>query len=111
MAKRFIAAIAAQDYAAADKLFNDPGERFIVTSAEKYWAFRPRAELLPITIKQLLSGERRLDLHCKYFYLDENVTGHTQIAATALGLKHRSVISESRSAIIIDRDTPPARIR
>jgi hypothetical protein len=103
-AKRFIRAVAAMNYKAADQFFNNVGDRFIASSADKYWAFEAKAELHPITVGQLLSGRRYVRLQLDYFHLDQNVSSLAEIAATSFGLKS-PVISSNRAAVIIDRET------
>jgi hypothetical protein len=109
-AKRFVHAIAARDYAAADRLFFDPADRFIAASAEKFWAFEPTAELLPITLGQLLSGQRHVSLRYEYFHLDVSVDSIARIPATPFGLQS-PVISRVESGIIIDRSSNAAAPR
>jgi hypothetical protein len=103
-ANRFIQAVATNDYVAADRLFSDPKDRFIAASAEKYWAFEPTAELLPVTFGQLLRGRRHVSLHYRYFHLDLNVDSIAHIPATPSGLKS-PVISTVDAAMIIDRSS------
>jgi hypothetical protein len=106
-ANRFIQAIAAKDYVAADRLFSDPKDRFIAAAADKYWAFETTAELGPITFGQLLTGQRHVSLHYRYFHLDLNVDSIAQIPATPFGLQS-PVISTVDAAMIIDRSSDAA---
>jgi hypothetical protein len=101
-ANRFMEAVAAQDYHAADRLFRVPNHRFIADSAETYWAFEARAERLPITLHQLLTGRRHVVLHFDYFHLDHNVSSQAHIAATPFGLGS-PVISRVGSGMVIDQ--------
>jgi hypothetical protein len=103
-ANRFVEAIVAKDYHAADVLFDVPDAGFLVRSAETYWAFNARAERLPITLDQLLTGRRHVLLHFDYFHLDQNVSSQAHIAATPLGLG-LPVISRVGSGTIIDRSS------
>ena len=102
-ANRFVEAVAAKDYHAADRLFRVPDSRFIASSAERYWAFEAGAERLPVTLHQLLTGRRDVLLHFGYFHLDQNVSSQAHIAATAFGLGP-PVISRVGSGMIIDRN-------
>jgi hypothetical protein len=103
-ANRFIEAVQAKEYDAADLMFRAPDSRFIASSAEKYWAFEATAERLPISLHQLLTGRRNVLLHFDYFHLDHNVDSQAHIAATPFGLGP-PVISRVGSAMIIDRNS------
>jgi hypothetical protein len=109
-AKQFVQAIAAGDYAAADELFSNLDDRFIASSAKKYWAFESKAALLPVSLPQLLSGRRQVHLKLDYFHLDENVNTLADIRATPLGLKS-PVISQVNSAVIIERGSSALPLR
>jgi hypothetical protein len=100
-AKRFVDSIAAEDYKAADGLFWIASDRTLSEWKDKRWAFRSKAELLPLTFWQLLSGHREMLLHITYFQFDQNHDLDMRIAATSFGMKSPSDLS-SNSALTID---------
>ncbi len=104
-AKRFVDAISAEDFSAADQMFQKADDRGLVASKAKYWGFRADAEILPWGVGQLLSGRRDVRLHTTYFSLDQHVDVENEIPATAFGLNSATSFSADNSALI-DRDEP-----
>jgi hypothetical protein len=62
-AKRFIRAIDAGDFPAADALFIDPSDAFLADWREESSEFRATAELLPWSIRQIIAAERTVSLN------------------------------------------------
>jgi hypothetical protein len=104
VAKIFASAIAAEKYAAADRLFQHTDDRFLSESVKKYWGFRSQASLRPMSISQLLLGHRIVELQYSYFHLDQQSHCEAKILVMPFGLKPMGK-SRTDSAIIIDRDT------
>ena len=99
-AKRFVDAIGAEDFSAADEMFQKAHDRGLVASKAKYWGFRADAEILPWSVGQLLSGRRDVRLHTTYFSLDQHVDVENEIPATAFGLNSATIFSVDSSALI-----------
>jgi hypothetical protein len=99
-AKHFIQAVSDKNYTAADRFFDNTADRFIANTAEQYWGFDSTAELMPVSLGQLLSGRRLVRLDFRYFHLDENVSSNAQIVATPFALRSPR-ISSSRAAVIL----------
>jgi hypothetical protein len=57
-ARRFLSEIAAEEYALADAYFHNSADHFLVSWADKRWAFRAAGELSPLTAGQLVTGRR-----------------------------------------------------
>ena len=86
-AKNLLKAIDAEDYAAADKLFSDPHDRFLADWFENRWGMRTTAQLLPFTFGQFCHNRREVLLEITYFQFDQNCKVEVRLAATASGLK------------------------
>lgn len=102
VAQQFVQAVAAQDYVAADRCFQNADDQFIADSSQEYWAFAADAKLSPVSLGQLVRGQRHVQLHFRYFHLDQNVESLADATATAFGLKGLTV-SRVNAAVIIDR--------
>ena len=103
-AQRFIRAIARGDFQAADAYFSDDGDRFLKMWNDKHWGFLPQAELLPLSLAQLLAARREVRIEITYFELDQNIRCHALIAASPLEFQTLEISPKRRSGIIIDRD-------
>jgi hypothetical protein len=101
VARCFADAINSENYKAADQLLR-PGDRFLAEWADKRWAFRARCELRPLTLAQLLSARRHVDLHISYFEFDHTATREAYFIATPLGLASPSISSVQYTGMIID---------
>jgi hypothetical protein len=99
-ARRFVDAITAGEYEAADRMYWKDVDRGLALWNKKYWGMRAEAEILPWSLGQFLDGRRNLRLHVMYFFLDENHDIEMQLAATSFGIDSASTWSGSRSAIV-----------
>jgi hypothetical protein len=111
IARRFADAVNAEDFAAADQMFFRSGDQFLAEWADENWAFEARCELRPLTIAQLLSARRHVDINIGYFELDHTASRQVVIAATPLGLNAPSVSSVKYGALFIDRSESPIPLR
>lgn len=99
-AKRFVDAIGANHYEAADRMFWNDLDRGLAQWNKKYWGMRAGGEVLPWSAAQFLTGRRDLRLHLTYFFLDENHDIEMHLAATSFGIESATAWSGSRSVII-----------
>jgi hypothetical protein len=99
---RFATAVNAENYQAADELFVDPSDGFLVQAADKRWAFRSSCDLQPLSLRQLMTGRRDVTLHIRYFEFDQNATQKAQIAAGPFGLKRPTISQTQYGAQYID---------
>src|SRR5207245_476211 len=86
-AKRFLNAIANEDYNSADELFRSSDDQFFADWSNKRWGFLATAELQPVTIGQILQNRRDLVVEIRYFEFDQNFSLEIRIDATPFGLK------------------------
>jgi hypothetical protein len=61
-AERFVAAVAAGDYAKADALFADPADRCLLQWDGRYTIIEQRAQVEPISWQEHVRGERRISV-------------------------------------------------
>jgi hypothetical protein len=108
-ARRFLAAVASEDYRSADGFFSNSDDRFLANWADKRWGFRTTGELLPLTFGQLVRRQRTVRVEMKYFQFDENVLCDARIAATPLGLKKPELSDIQRLGILYDRRSETSR--
>jgi hypothetical protein len=94
-AKRFLNAVANEDYQSADDLFRNSGDRFFAEWSDKRWGFRSTAEMRPITLAQFFQNRRDLVVEISYFEFDQNFSMEMHMDATPFGLK-KPVTSETR---------------
>src|SRR5438046_871248 len=66
-AKRFLNAIANEDYKSADELFRNSDDRFFEDWSNKRWAFLATAKLQPLTVGQFFQNRRDLLIEIRYF--------------------------------------------
>jgi len=86
-ARRFLAAVASEDYPSADEFFLQADDRVLTDWADKRWSFRSSGNLLPLTFGQLCRNQRTVRVECTYFQYDQNFKCELLIAATPFGLK------------------------
>ena len=65
-AQRFVQAINSADYQQADACFRKSDDRFIAKWNDEHWQFAASAELEPWTFREILCGQRRVQLHLSY---------------------------------------------
>lgn len=85
--KKFLKAIDAEDFAAADHLFANPKDCFLADWAENRWGLRAKAQLEPLTFGQLIRNRRDLFVSIRYFKFDQNFEVVRNFTATPFGLK------------------------
>jgi len=102
VAQRFADAVNTEDFTAADRHFLRSSDRFLAGWAEKRWAFRARCELRPLTLAQLLTARRQVDVYFNYFELDHTATRQAELSATPLGLTSPSLSSVKYGGRFID---------
>jgi hypothetical protein len=107
--RRFVEAVTAENFPAADRMFWKSGDRVLTQWKEKYWGLRADAEMLPWSFCQFVSGQRDVRLHVTYFFLDEHHDLEMQIAATSLGL-NSPMNSLTNSSMITDGILRTSRI-
>jgi hypothetical protein len=111
VARRFAAAVKAENYHAADELFLNPSDAFLADTADKRWAFRSSCDLQPLSLPQLLTGRRNVTLRVAYFEFDQNATQTAQIAAGPFGLKPPTISQTQYGARYIDAIRESRRLR
>ena len=99
-ARRFLVALAAEDYQSADAVFRNVDDRFLADWSNKRWSFRSSGELLPLTFSQLLRNERRVRVEITYFEFDQFFSVETYIAAKPSGLNHPERLPAHRTSIL-----------
>jgi len=65
-AQRFVTAVAAGDYAAADALFADPDDRFLEQWDNDYTIIQRRAQVEPSSWRERWRGERQISVRLIY---------------------------------------------
>lgn len=110
-ARRFLTAVASEDYPSADTFFVNADDRFLADWAGTRWGFRTSGELLPLTLANFVHFQRSVRVEIKYFQFDENVRCEARIAATPAGLKKPGISDIQRLGIIYDRRSESHRIR
>ena len=101
-AKRFLGAIAAENYPSADEFFINADDRFLSSWADKRWGFQLTGHLSPLTFGHLLRGHRQVRIAIAYFEFDQNMHSEMLVAATPLGLQTPTVSLPKRVGILID---------
>jgi hypothetical protein len=102
VAQRFADAVNSEDYAAADRLFRRSDDQFLADWADRRWAFKARCELRPLTLVQLLSARREVDVHIDYFEFDYTATRQVWMTATPFGLASPVISSATYGGMLID---------
>jgi hypothetical protein len=101
-ARRFVRAMAERDYGAADHMFRKADERCLEKWDEEHWSFHASGTLAPVTLGQLISGHRQVQLNINYFAFDQTVSRDALIAVTPLGATARDVGPERYGSLMID---------
>jgi hypothetical protein len=65
-AQRFVRAINSADYQQADACFQKGADRFLEKWNDEHWQFAASAELESWTFREVLRGQRRVQLHLSY---------------------------------------------
>jgi hypothetical protein len=110
VAQRFAEAINNEDYRTADRLFRHAGDHFLADWADKRWAFEARCELRPLTLAQLLSARRFVDVQINYFELDHTASRHAETSGTPLGMSSPAISTVEYGGMLIDDPSRGARI-
>jgi hypothetical protein len=85
IAQSFAAAVAAEDYPAADRFFTGTN-KCLAKWADEQTAFRTQARLHPLSFGQLLSGRRYVAFQVSYFEFDSTAVRRARLTATPFGL-------------------------
>jgi hypothetical protein len=101
-ARRFVHAVAKEDYKSADSCFLYDDDQFLVARSNKHWGFRSSAELLPFTFDQLLNNRRDVRIGVTYFAFDQNFREEIRAAATPFDLKKPLYSTAQRVGILYD---------
>ena len=102
VAQRFSDAVNSEDFTAADRFFLRSNDQFLAEWADKRWAFNARCDLRPLTLAQLLTARRRVDVHISYFEFDHTATRQAELSATPLGLTSPNISSVKYGGMFID---------
>jgi len=102
MARDFVGKLAAEDYQAADQMFRNADDRCLEKWDHKRWSFRASGRLAPITLGQLVRGQRLVQLDLNYMALDQLVSRTGAIVVTPLGANAPEVGYELYNSRIID---------
>lgn len=101
-ARQFVRAIAEGDYKTADDMFINSKDRCLEQWDDKHWSFRVSGRLAPLTIGQLVRGQRLVQFNLNYFALDQSVNRSGLLAVTPLGAKTPEVGPERYGSMIVD---------
>jgi hypothetical protein len=101
-AKQFVRALANGNYKAADDMFVKSKDRCLEQWDEKHWSFHASGRLEPLTIGQLIRGQRLVQFNLNYFALDQTVNRNGLLAVTPLGAKAPEVGPERYGSLILD---------
>jgi hypothetical protein len=86
-AQRFVAAVAAGDYAAADAFFADPADRFLEQCDTDYTIIAQQPKLEPASWRGVLCGRRQISLRIVYSTPTRTDAHYVLIMATPAGLR------------------------
>lgn len=86
-AQRFVAAVAAGEYAAADALFVDPADGFLVDWDARYTIVERRAKLEPSSWQERWRGKRQISVIIVYRTPSHTLARSVDIMATRTGLQ------------------------
>jgi hypothetical protein len=84
-AGRFVRAVETADFKLADDCFCDAEDRFLVSWKDIFWSMEAGAYLEPLTIRQLLRGERRITVSVDHTSPDGTSTA--SVVANRTGLE------------------------
>lgn len=109
-ARQFVRALTDGDYVSADQMFLNANHRCLKQWDDQHWSFRASGRLAPLTIGQLIRGQRLVQFNLNYFALDQTVNRDGLLAVTPLGAKAPDVGPERYGSVIIDgiRDGEPS---
>lgn len=109
-ARRFARMLAEADYGAADAMFRDARDRCLEKWDDEHWSFRVSGRLAPLTVGQLVTGRRTVQVSIDYFAADQTVSRDGLVVVSPLGAGTPAVGPERFGSMIIDRidDTSPA---
>jgi hypothetical protein len=99
-AKQFVRAINSEDYTTADKLASHTSDLTLSKWKDERWGFSTKADLAPWSVRQLLRGNRDIELYMTYFQLDETHEIRMHLAATSLGIRKPDTIATKSNAVI-----------
>jgi hypothetical protein len=103
-AQRFVAAVRANDYEAADSFFLRADDRFFVQRNEDCWEFHPRADLLPLSWHDIWSGHRQIHLTVVFGKPGRMMAHEAVVRATRSGLESPQLKSMSGGGMGIAGD-------
>ena len=112
-ARQFVRSLADGDFRSADQMFLSDDNRCLEQWSEKHWSFRASGRLAPLTMGQLVRGQRLVRFNLNYFALDQTVNRDGLLAVTPFGAKAPDVGPERYGSVIIDgiRDGEPSLTR
>jgi hypothetical protein len=94
-AQRFVRAINSADYRQADACFQEGDYRFLVKWNEEFWQFTSSADLEPWSFRDVVRGQRQVNLHLMYGGPPPVRTRTYRIIATRVGLLQAELYSGS----------------
>src|SRR5690348_4069476 len=92
-AKQFVRAVNSEDYTTADELAWHSSNLAFSKWKDERWGFSTKADLAPWSIRQLLRGNRDIELYMTYFQLDEQHEIRMHLAATSLGIRKPDTVT------------------
>jgi hypothetical protein len=101
-ARQFVRALAEGDYQSADQMFLRADHRCLEQWDDKHWSFQATGRLAPLTLGQLVRGQRLIQFNVNYFAFDQTVNRDGLLAVTLFGAKAPDVGPERYGSIIID---------
>jgi hypothetical protein len=109
-ARQFVRALADGNYKTADDMFLNSKDRCLEQWDDKLWSFHASGRLAPLTIGQLIRGQRLVQFNLNYFALDQTVNRDGSFAVTLFGAKAPDVGPERYGSMILDgiRDGEPS---
>ena len=92
-ARRFVRAVRASDFAAADSCFRNADDQMLAQLNKEYWTFKLTAELKPCSLSEFLYGQRRINYQLSFGGPRPLIGRGGTITSTALGLQPLEVTS------------------
>jgi hypothetical protein len=111
VAGRLADAINSENYRAADALFLHAGDRFLAEWSDERWAFEATGTLRPLSLAQILTARRFVDVDIRYFDLDHTAIRQANLSATPWGIASPTISTVMYEGMLIDeaRETPLRR--